>query len=496
MPLGLTLAFVLLTLAWLGATPLGRVPDEPAHYVKAVALGAGELRGAAVRPQPEYTPVQRRWLGRTTRSFDLPRELAILPSPPCPVFSPTTSAGCQQEWPQRSASPQPSYVATYQPFTYSVPAAATTIASTPRAAWLLARAALALLSLALLVLGIMAYWDPRAPSVSVAAVALAVTPMVVFLASSLNPSGAETTAAFSLGAGLLRLARRDGTAPRALAWWATGAGGVVLAVTRSVGPYYLGAIALVVIGVAGLSPLLERLRKHRGPALAVAGAVATAALLNMWWERTYQPPVSWLSGPRGEFSLRQVPVVGRELVGVFGWFEFHMPSATYAVWQWLAAALLAAALILGTWRQRVALAGFAAAIVVVVVVFHAVLPAQTGFEVQGRYVIALAVVVPLLAGEVARTTSRRIPTVPLVALSSIAAVATAVIHGVGWLKSAHRYAVGTSGPRWFLDRAEWEPPAGWPVWIAIAAIGVATLMMTIALAAQQQLRTAAPGDSP
>jgi hypothetical protein len=32
---------------------------------------------------------------------------------------------------------------------------------------------------------------------------------------------------------------------------------------------------------------------------------------------------------------------------------------------------------------------------------------------------------------------------------------------VAWYVNAKRYAVGGSGPEWFLSRAAWAPSAGW-----------------------------------
>ena len=37
---------VLMVAAWGAATPLGQAADEPAHYVKALAAGRGDVRGA------------------------------------------------------------------------------------------------------------------------------------------------------------------------------------------------------------------------------------------------------------------------------------------------------------------------------------------------------------------------------------------------------------------------------------------------------------------
>jgi hypothetical protein len=42
--------------------------------------------------------------------------------------------------------------------------------------------------------------------------------------------------------------------------------------------------------------------------------------------------------------------------------------------------------------------------------------------------------------------------------------------------NAKRYAVGGSGPEWFLGRAAWSPPAGWWTWLAAVLLAGACLL--------------------
>ena len=176
--------------AWVVGNPLGRAPDEPAHYVKTLAVGSGDLVGQRVPPAPVgLTASQRAWMGAAERLFVLPSRLALIPNLPCNASDPTLSAACQRGWPPRADRQQPTYVGSYQPYAYVAPGLAMRLGRSPWSAWILGRATFALLALGLIVLGLLALGTSPITS---AALALAVTPMVVFLASTLNPSGLET----------------------------------------------------------------------------------------------------------------------------------------------------------------------------------------------------------------------------------------------------------------------------------------------------------------
>jgi hypothetical protein len=88
------------------------------------------------------------------------------------------------------------------------------------------------------------------------------------------------------------------------------------------------------------------------------------------------------------------------------------------------------------------------------------------------------VAVPLLAGEALWSHRERAGAAWLRALVNTSAVAVAVMAPAAWYVNAKRYAVGGSGPAWFLGQAAWSPPAGWWTWliaVALAAVCLASL---------------------
>jgi hypothetical protein len=60
-----------------------------------------------------------------------------------------------------------------------------------------------------------------------------------------------------------------------------------------------------------------------------------------------------------------------------------------------------------------------------------------------------------------------------------------------WWINARRYAVGSGGPFWFVDRAQWSPPLGWAPWIAVLVC--AAVVLSAGLAARRRPVAAVEG---
>jgi hypothetical protein len=172
-------------------------------------------------------------------------------------------------------------------------------------------------------------------------------------------------------------------------------------------------------------------------------------------------------------------------VGLFGPLAVPMNAAAYWVWAAITAAVVVAAIAVGTRRERLALVATLAAVPVVSVVVSAAVVHQTGFGMKGRYISALAVAVPLLAGEVLWRNRDKVSARAGAALVAVAGGSASAVQLLAWYSNARRYAVGTDGPRLFIGSAQWSPPAGWWVWLAVAVAGaglVATAAMVAAAA--------------
>jgi hypothetical protein len=88
--------------------------------------------------------------------------------------------------------------------------------------------------------------------------------------------------------------------------------------------------------------------------------------------------------------------------------------------------------------------------------------------------------VPLLAGEALNRHRKRVSASWLRLLAITIPVAVALMQAAAWYINAKRYAVGRSGPVWFLGRAAWAPPAGWWTWL-LAAVLAGVCLAALAL---------------
>ena len=478
-------AFLLLGTAWLVGNPPGAAPDEPAHYLKALAAGRGQLHlGRKPVPPPAAEPLSpaQRWLLTNSRLVRVPAGLAPTPLA-CNAFQSEVSAGCLDEPASLAVTEAATSVGPYQPFTYVLPGLLMRLASEPESATRWGRLGFWLVSAVLLGLAVFLVWSPDDGGWSLVGLLVATPPMAVFMVSVLSANGLEIAAALCFGAALLRLARPG--LPPGWAWAAAGGSGVLLALSRVTGVVWLGLLLLVVVALVGRAEARSVARRGARPALAAAIAVGGAVLGTAVWEVVVQPRPRRSLGAavRGlPQELRELPDTYRQVVGVFGWLDAPMPDEAFWAWTALLVVLLVLALVAGSRRQRVVVVGLVFGSIAATVAL-ATANRPTGFPVQGRYVLPVLTGVPLVAGEIVRANRERLPQLfRALAVPSFAAV-TAAVQAVAWYYNGRRHAVGTGGPRWFLGREEWSPPLGWVPWLVVA-LSAALLLVAASLFAR------------
>jgi hypothetical protein len=517
----LVAGFGLLIAAWVGGNAPGFGPDEPAHFVKEVGAGTGQWLGSPGRlAKPTFGGGPGReeriaWINQNSRVFRLPPGLDPGAAGfPCDLFRNLRSAACLHRPHTRPPAPRAlSYVGTYEPYLYAVPGAVMARAHTARGALYAGRAITGGIVLMLLAVAVLAAWDGPAGPTSVVGVLLAVSPMVLYMGSVLGTNGIEVAAAAALFALVLRFGRPCG--PPRWGWPAAGVVAAVLASSRPSGPAWVMLAAAVAAGFTGPPGLVRRIRapwlrrvdpdagaRRRGAGVtavsqprstprsapwpwvvpAGAGMLATAA-----WEAFVQPH------PRIRLDLvvhglRSLPsdarAWARQWVGVFGWASLPMPSFAYWMWGLCLLALVAAAAVVGTRRQRISLAGVLLGVATVMTALDVLVLQQTRFPVYGRYLLPVAVLVPLASGEILTRRAGRVPAAAGRAGPASVIVLAAAAHAVGLWASARRFAVGAGGPAWFFGRSQWHPPGGWIPWVALAAAGVACLLVLAVLTAR------------
>jgi Predicted membrane protein (DUF2142) len=368
-------------------------------------------------------------------------------------------------------------VGNYQPLPYLLPGALMRAAGAPPGALRLARLAAAMTALALLSVAAFALYDARAPTLSISGLLLAVTPMALYCASILNGSGLEIAASVTFVACLLRLSRDGGSGGR----WrlAAAASGAVFALSRPASPLWL-----VLVGVVTMlwgATTWRSLRRAAARYLWPAAAVALAVTINLVWEARYGSHVGLDTS-----ALHAGIVAGAhewwravaELIGRFGYLNVKLPLVLPVAWLG-AIGVLALIAARRSRRDRLLLAGLVGAFVVLPPVFYAVITRPTGFGLQGRQLLPVFVILPLLAGETAYRAGE-------VLGARVRRLAVWVPAAAGWGQVAAWYvnakhsALGNSSTVWFTGRAQWSPPGGWALWcVVVAGAGVASTLLSL-----------------
>jgi hypothetical protein len=454
--------YALLLLGWVFASPFGAAPDEPAHTVRALAAASGQWQGQPATPYQrtgDRTSQQAGLLNEVAQDFTVPASL--LPADPCFARRPDKSAACAN-----ASTPSPAsgtvHAATYEttapPGVYTIAGLAMRLPQQAIPPGYLGRLALALVC-ALLLAGAAWAAGARGALWPLAGVALAATPMVLFLGASVGTAGVAAAAAICFTTGVLAFwmaTPRRGLSPL------IGASGAILALS-SAG----GALALVALIVAVLP--LVRLRRLTEPGAVLASAVVTAALVAgvaLALGSRHLPPGGVDLGGALATATQSAPALLQQTAGVYGWTDLPLPFAAYAVWGGMVVIGLATALVLGGTRERLSLVLVAGLALAAATVAEGFVLMPVGWNLRGSFVLPILVAAPIVAGFVLHA-------------SRLAPRADALLLGAGvvgvqlfalW-ENARRYAVGQQGPPNFLDSAAWTPPGGWTPWLVVAAAG-------------------------
>jgi hypothetical protein len=462
--------FFCLLAAWIFATQPFAGPDEVQHYLRALSIANGSLVGPKVAyPGPVGNRAQRAWVDRNTRGVMVPPRLAP-PGVNCDTGVPDTGP---------RACLEATEVGNYHPLPYLLPALAQRASNTAHTALWLSRVASALPCLVFLLLALALLWDGTAWSV--AGLVAAITPMVLFVSSVLNPNGLQIAAALAFFAGLLRVARApDQVSDRVRV--ATTVAGVVTILAWQLGP------AFALLGLAATAGLLgrtglRRLWRSTGQGWRIAFPLSLGLALCAYLAYGFAAGVSHSGFGFSPFfanlhaGFDQLGHVLHDSVGTFGSLTIRLPTAAYAIWWLLVALLVAVSAWVAGVRERVALGLTCVLAILLPVLFYAWAYRFTGFGMQGRYVLPALVLIPLVSGEIAYRHVDRLARARLAGAGLAGALALiALLQGYSWWYAA-RDAAGTTGSVNLFAHAAWKPPLGWVPWIALAGVGCIALLV-------------------
>ncbi len=461
------------------SSPPGAAPDEPAHYLRAVGAGRGQLildQRPSDGGKGEQLGRGEAWQRQQSRMVTIPGSLS--PEIFACRATPFRVAECRGG-PPGTMTPQrfPTYVGTYPPYPYILPGLAMRLGSDPLSALRWGRAAAGLMSALLIAAAILAFWEPSKPRSSIVGIVVAVTPMTIFASSTLSASGPEIASAACFYACVLRVARTD-PAPKWV-WILLATSAALLATGRDLGLLWVGIGVALLISTAGLKGTVVRLREGGRTALVALGVTALASAAALLWQLAIQvhpnPTLDALLASARP-SIAMFTAIFYQTVGVFGVLDTLLPLMAYTVWALMLLVLFGTAMWAGTARRRIVLGSLAMGLAFLTVILDAT-QAPLGFGLQGRHILPLAILLPLAAGEMLISSTRDVEGLPFLNLSVVLTLAAAV-HLVAWHTIGRRYSVGLEGPQLFLADPRWSPPLGWVLWGTVALAGALLLSVT------------------
>lgn len=450
--------------AWAIALPPGASPDEPDHFIRAAAVARGQVLGEE-GAQP--------WL----RDVQVPAGIANSRAWLCYSGDSYVDASCMPDLPPDSTEVT-AYTSAglYNPVYYAMvglPTLWTNDAETALYGARLLSAAWCCLLLAAGFTFVHVLFGRRWAGLVTIAVA---TPMVVFLAATINPNGVEIAATFAAMTGCLYLARRGGNAP----WWALvplTVAVMLVATVRGLGLLFLALVAATALASASRERVMELLRSRRVQvALALMLAVSLWAA---WWTLSTGTlgamgkfPGAGETSPLAAFMVIVSRTIAPGLVGHFAWHDVLAPSFTYFAYSLIMGVLVLIALAVGSRRALVPVGVAGVGWLLIPPTVQAISITNSGYIWQARYaipalttlvVLAAFVVIDHLAGsERLRSIAQR----GIFILCTLGLIA----HLGAMEQVQRRFGVSMTGS---LDGAytgpNWSPPAGALAWIVLLA---------------------------
>ncbi len=466
-PLGLIgLGVVLLGLAWSTSSQPFQAPDEASHYLRALEIASGRLLGPRARyPAVGIPAAEHVFASHDTRAVEVPA-----------AMSPGNES-CADGKPDQRGCVEVTPTGDYYPVAYVLPAIGLKLANNADEALWFARILSLLPCLALIVAGLLALWETDGWSIAGALAAL--TPMVLFVCAILNPSGLEIAANFAFVAAAFRIARGETRAPR-FVWILLALAGVLMIDSFQSGPVSAVGDLAIVAGLIGATAGRELLAANRRAVTLVGGLLLAALVAWAGYSKVsgvahsqFDVNPFWTSLRQGLTALR---FVLQDAVGTFGSLTVPLPMTARWLW-WLGiASLVLGALVLGGRRQRIVVVATVVLVLLYPVLFFAWVYRLSGYGLQGRQVLPLLMLIPLVSGEVVHRElqSGAARSIPRAAVPA-GLVGIAVFQAYAWWYNA-RDSAGAPGTDRFYAYAHWSPPLGWPVWIAVAGLGTIALI--------------------
>jgi predicted membrane protein DUF2142 len=475
------LVFFLISAAWAMASPYDGTPDEVRHIIRAAGVVQGQIF-----PRPATEP----GVGNVGAYQSVPTGLVRGTEPPvltnryCYHWIPSRSAACA---PVPGDAKDPARLVTvvtaagrYNPLYYAV-------VGEPLVRWpdwtgiLLARLISAALCAAFLASAWLSCLEWGRSRLLIAGLLVAATPPFFELSGGINPNSVEIAAGISLAAAAVPLLLDTGSV-RVQGWRRRAAVAAIgIGQFRAMGPELIAGLLIVLL----LPPVRARLRQLLRQAATWwwSAAVLVSCALGVAWTvisqvgdvgNTAHLRLSPFRVLRVEFTGWLTKVIAQMIDG-FSYYDTNPPHLIIWVWAAALGALLVAAVICGNWADRWRLAALAGGTLAIPVVFELLTVNSFGFSFQGRYILPLAVGIPVLAAFIIGSSGRlsRAPQTAIIRAMILLLLPVQLL-SLGYVMDRFQSGVG---PGHALDPllGSWHPVTGSVLPLAAMTAGLISL---------------------
>lgn len=463
---------------WSFATPHMGVPDEPAHVIRAAAVVRGDIIPRQSANKPYISEV------------DVPAWAAGAHALPCFAFDPNIPASCQPEPANDDSITAAQTSAGINGPGYYAIVGLPSLVLDGASAFYAMRLVNVAVTAALLAAAFMALSQLPRARWSYLALAVAVTPMALYLMGAVNPNSVEFSSAAAVFATLVVVVRTP--SPGWLLWERAAIvvmGATLLVNTRSISLLWLALVIALALLVARRDHLLALLRRPATWLMAGLSAVVVV-LMFIWFTRPHSDftvegsTLYPLIG--GNFVLGSQVMLDRNLefavgwIGLFGWVDTPSPTLSVLIWCTVIVGLIAASVLFGRGRARLVTVLFVIAAVGIPVVIQGILLPDYGFIWQGRYMMAIYICMMIVAGIALDEAPMLLPEPARRRIIIVLIAAIAIGNLVSFLWVLRRYVVGGGTWSQMLLSPAWQPPLTWIGLGSLFALVVAAAAVVLA----------------